>query len=209
MLVPNTALGRFHNGFGVAMEDEEIVLSFGELQALDAPAEGGDAFLRLANLVKPVGSYEIRTMAIPSEALAYIDDDIDYAYSDAEEALGLAEEFGLLFGQVGVDGVSDVVRESLESWYAAVRVLNFAVRAEAMLANPPRAPENALDGEVVYLAEQVCDGIYMCKSAISWTALKCFGDRFPESYRTMLDVLQDVIARTLRTIPFDSDGFAF
>ena len=209
MLVLNAALGRFHDGFEVAMEEGELVFSFGELQVSDAPAEGGDAFLRLANLVKPAGAYEISTMAIPSGAFAYIDEDIDYAYADAEEALRLAEEFGPLFGHACADDATDVVREPLEAWYAAARVLNFAVRAEAMLSDPPRAPEDALDGEVVYLAEQNCDGAYVRESAISWTAAKCFGDRVPEPYRTMLDVPPGLLGRTLRAIPFDDGCVAF
>lgn len=209
MLVLNAALGRFHDGFEVAMEEGELVFSFGELQVSDAPAEGGDAFLRLANLVKPAGAYEISTMAIPSGAFAYIDEDIDYAYADAEEALRLAEEFGPLFGHACADDATDVVREPLEAWYAAARVLNFAVRAEATLADPSRAPEDALDEEVVYLAEQNCDGLYVRQPAISWTAAKCFGSRVPEPYHAMLDVPPDLLGRTLRAIPFDDGCVAF
>lgn len=209
MLVLNAALGRFHDGFEVAMEEGELVFSFGELQVSDAPAEGGDAFLRLANLVKPAGAYEISTMAIPSGALACIDEDIDYAYADAEEALRLAEEFGPLFGHACADDATDVVREPLEAWYAAARVLNFAVRAEATLSDPPRAPEDALDGEVVYLAEQNCDGVYVREPAISWTAVKSFGDSVPEPYHAMLDVPPDFLARTMHAIPFDDGCVAF
>jgi len=209
MLVLNTALGRFNSGFEVAMEGDDLVFSFGGPQAGDVPAEGGDAFLRLANLVRPAGAYEISTMAIPSGALAYIDEDIDYAYADAEEALRLAEEFGPLFGHACADDATDVVREPLEAWYAAARVLNFAVRAEATLADPSRAPEDALDGEVVYLAEQNCDGLYVRQPAISWTAAKCFGSRVPEPYHAMLDVPPDLLGRTLRASPFDDGCVAF
>ena len=43
----------------------------------------------------------------------------------------------------------------MEAWYAAARVLNFAVRAEATLADPPRASEGALDGEVRRTAQML------------------------------------------------------
>ena len=212
MLVLNTALGRFRNGFEVAIEEGELVFSFDGLQASDAPAEGGDAFLRLANLVKPAGTFAIKTTRVapgPSGFSAFIDDDIDYAYVDSDEVLQLAGEFGPLFGHACADGEADVVREPLSAWYAAARVLNFAVRAEATLADPPRAPEDALDGEVVYTAEQNCDGVYVRKPAISWAAAKGFGSAVPEPYRTMLEVPAAMLERSHHPIPFDDGGVAF
>ena len=181
MLVLNTAYGRFCNGFEVAIEGDELVFMFDGSQADDAPIEGGDAFLRLANLVKPAGAFAIKTTRVvpgPSGFSAFIDD-IDYSYVDAGEVLQLAREFGPLFRHACADDGVDVVREPLEAWYAAARVLNFAVRAEATLADPPRASEGALDGEVVYMVEQNCSGIHVPKPAISWAAAKGFAVRFP------------------------------
>ncbi|MBQ9042721.1 MAG: hypothetical protein IJ111_07895 [Eggerthellaceae bacterium] len=212
MLVLNTAYGRFCNGFEAAIDGDELVFAFGESQAEDAPIEGGDAFLRLANLVKPAGVFAIKTTRVapgPSGFSAFIDDDIDYSYADAEEVLQLAREFGPLFGHACADGGADVVREPLEAWYAAARVLNFAVRAEATLADPPRAPEDALDGEVVYAVEQNCTGVYVPKPTISWVAAKGFGDAIPEPYRTMLEVPAAMLERSHHPIPLDDGGVAF
>lgn len=64
MLVLNTAYGRFCNGFEVAIEGDELVFMFDGSQADDAPIEGGDAFLRLANLVKPAGAFAIKTTRV-------------------------------------------------------------------------------------------------------------------------------------------------
>lgn len=180
-------------------------------QADDAPIEGGDAFLRLANLVKPAGAFAIKTTRVvpgPSGFSAFIDD-IDYSYVDAGEVLQLAREFGPLFRHACADDGVDVVREPLEAWYAAARVLNFAVRAEATLADPPRASEDALDGEVVYMVEQNCSGIHVPKPAISWAAAKGFGGAIPEPYRTMLDVPAAMLERSHHPIPFDDGGVAF
>lgn len=211
MLVLNTAYGRFCNGFEVAIEGDELVFMFDGSQADDAPIEGGDAFLRLANLVKPAGAFAIKTTRVmpgPSGFSAFIDD-IDYSYVDAGEVLQLAREFGPLFRHACADDGVDVVREPLEAWYAAARVLNFAVRAEATLADPPRASEGALDGEVVYMVEQNCSGIHVPKPAISWAAAKGFGGAIPEPYRTMLDVPAAMLERSHHPIPFDDGGVAF
>ncbi len=212
MLVLNTAYGRFNNGFEAVIEDDELVFAFDGSQAGDAPIEGGDAFLRLANLVKPAGVFALKTARVrpgSSGFSASIDDDIDYAYADAGEALQLAREFGPLFGHACADGEADVVREPLSAWYASARVLNFAVRAEATLADPPRASEDALDGEVVYTVEQNCDGIHVRKPAISWAAAKGFGDAIPEPYRAMLEAPADMLGHSFHPIPFGDGAVAF
>lgn len=125
MLVLNTAYGRFCNGFEAAIEADEFVFAFDGSQAGDAPIEGGDAFLRLANLVKPAGVFAIKTTRVapgPDGFSAFIDD-VDYAYADADEVLQLARELGPLFGHTCADDGADVVREPLSAWYAAARVL--------------------------------------------------------------------------------------
>lgn len=88
-------------------------------------------------------------------------------------------------------------------------MLNFAVRAEATLADPPRVPEDALDGEVVYMVEQNCDGVYVRKPAICWSAAKGFGSAIPEPYRTMLEVPAAMLEHSHHPIPFDDGGVAF
>ena len=170
-------------------------------------AHRGDAFLRLANLVKPAGAFAIKTTRVvpgPSGFSAFIDD-IDYSYVDAGEVLQLAREFGL--GMACADDGVDVVRE-LEAMRPHCGGLTCRARRGDARGSAPcvggRARRRGRIHGRAELQRNPC-----ARPAISWAAAAASAVRFPSRTAMMLDVPAAMLERSHHPIPFDDGGVAF
>jgi hypothetical protein len=111
---------------------------------------------------------------------------------DHELLLGIAEKIGPLFGAYDDDGVlitESEIREPASCWFAAARLLNFAIRAHAYLSG--RSDDVNLDDEVYYLFHTGRD------ESNCWECVKFFADELSSPYLDMLSLSEEKQKRLL------------
>lgn len=113
-----------------------------------------DEFLKLANLVCPskirrqgempegfLADNGIRTTATLPGDISY---DVDFSC-----IVELARTTGPLFGIPKEKTKEAIIKEPIEAWVSAAKVLNFAIRAESLLSDQNPKPQ-VLDGDLLY-----------------------------------------------------------
>lgn len=199
------SIGQFAGEFTVSPDEDSLVFQHdgGDKRPSQRP-EGEEMYTQLANLVIPKkqklhdfdylqGSDVLLKEVIPPNwELIGLEDEIvgkGKTSKKVKGVLSMARILGPLFGEAGIDTDSSIVREPIAAWYSAAKILNFAIKAKAVIDG--RASSDWLDGETQYMYYTRACGNYV------WIGFKLFFEPFPEPYRAALSYTEEEISRIL------------
>ncbi len=201
MLTIDTTTGRFTQGFAVALTGSDIVFQFQDENAVRHNPEGTLDFVDFANLVRHIPNRSFTSLDIGMDDWPMPESDVEYSAAPSDLLLDFAAISGPLFGHTCAVQENNTVAEPIESWLAAAKVLNFAVRADSLTGKPERVIENSLDGDVVYKVSVGASSELFGHGQIV-AAIKNFGTVLPKPYSSMLKLNDEQRSKLARCVPY-------